>query len=549
MTTSPRNPNGSTTIVNDLNSLSATLRKTLHSVRPDGRVPREVAARLRAAVREERRRGSERSALDIAGELPPFETLSPQAVESLYASVLGDDSWSMWLRRARWRQALIRATRTIAMKVPARRKRMRHFMDIVETYLLLWHARVLHELYRGTLALQGWVGREPRLASALKIAGLDPRAIASMYLHRTPQPAETAAYWHDPAHHRTVGVVVGIDFIVNDEGVWFVESNLNVGLMEQRSHLYETDPFVENLVRFARQHGYTSMIFLACNDYPVDPIMAARIEQAAQAQGIRATVIEDGHSPKGRLSQTVLVPRVDADRTLVVRSKMYHTTLDALFHNKTLSLHALQSYQARHPDRDVRLPLTGAESFPDALPMDGPFPNLVYKFPERDQGQGVMFLRVPSLARAREILADTTEVNRRSVATVLTKLRYRLKLEDQTGVFQAYVPSYLVDGRRLSIARAHVLATPVGLTYLSAHRVVSNIPVPESLSEGLVEEARPYIVNYSLDSEHASMPEDEEARVRKAALSVVEALCWAVEDRFQTSPESKRPAALGRVSA
>jgi len=132
---------------------------------------------------------------------------------------------------------------------------------------------------------------------------------------------------------------------------------------------------------------------------------------------------------------------------------------------------------------------------------------------------------VPSLARAQAILSDPIEMNRHSVANVWTKLRYRLKLEEQTGIFQAYVPSFLLEGRRLSIARAHVLATPVGLAFLSAHRVVSNLPVPESLAEGLVEDATPYIVNYSLDSEHAPMP-----------LGVVRALCWAVQSHFQTSP-------------
>jgi hypothetical protein len=388
------------------------------------------------------------------------------------------------------------------------------------------------------LAYRGWIPREPTLAAALKIAGLDARTIASSYLKQTPQPPETAAYWHDAARQTTVGVVVGIDFIVNEEGVWFVESNLNVGLMEERSRLYETDPFVDNLVRFARQNGYTSIVFLACNDYSVDAIMAARLEKAAAACGLKATVLEDRHAPQGRMSQTFLVPPLDTDRTLVVRSKMFHTALDAIFHNKALSLHALQSYQRISPDRDVRLPPTGTQSIPGTLPMDGPFPNLVYKL-ERDQGEGVIFLKVPSMARAQAILGDRVEMNRQSVANVWTKLRYRLNLEDQAGMFQAYVPSSLLEGRRLSIARAHVLATPVGLAFLSAHRVVSNIPVPESLAEGLVTNARPYIVNYSLDSEHAPMPPEEEVRVSKAALSVVRALCCTVETRFQTTSPNR----------
>jgi hypothetical protein len=515
--------------------IASALSDALHNVRRDGRVPQPVAARLRAAVLEERRHRVEPPAQEIVNALPAFEALSNDARRSLYAAVLGDDSWSMLFRRAAWRQVLTRAVRTIGLKISPRYRRLRRMVELGEFLFLYWQARVVHMLYRKVLTWQGWNGREPTLAAALTIAGLDARVLASSYLRHTPQPLDTAGYWHDPARHTTVGVVVGIDFIVNDEGVWFVESNLNVGLMEQRSLLYETDPFVTNLVRFARQSGYTSMIFLACNDVPVDDIMAARIEQAALAAGLRATILEDRYAPQRRLSQTFLVPPLDA-RTLVVRSKMFHTSLDALFHHKTLSFHALESYQRVFPDRDVRLPPTGANSMPDTLSTDGPFPNLVCKFPERDQGQGVVFMKVPSLARAQAIVADSVQMNRHTVANVWTKLRYRLRLEEQTAVFQTYIPSSLLDGRRLTIARAHVLATPVGIEFLSAHRVVSNRPVPETLAEGLVEDSRPYIVNYSLDSEHALMPPDEERRVSKAALSVVRALCWAVESRFKTGP-------------
>jgi hypothetical protein len=331
-------------------------------------------------------------------------------------------------------------------------------------------------------------------------------------------------------------VVIGIDFIVNDQGVWFVESNLNAGLTEERSELYESDPFVTNLVSFAKNNGYSSVVYMGCNDYPVDHIMAKRIEEEARANGLRATILEDRHAPQGRLPQTFLVPPFESDRTLIVRSKLFHTTLDAFFHNKTVTQLSLEAYLRTFDDGDIQLPPNGEELLSKPLSMDSPFPNLVYKFPERDQGQGVVFLRVPSVARAQEILADTVTMNRNSVADIWTKLRYSLNLEDQTGVFQAYVPSFLLEGRRLSIARAHVLATPVGMTFLSAHRVVSNIPVPEVLPEGLVENARPYIVNYSLDSEHASIPADEERRVMKAAMGVVRALCWGVDARFQTRP-------------
>jgi hypothetical protein len=521
--------------VTTIDLLAGALSETLKSVRSDGRVPHHTAALLRNAFTEQKHRGEETQPQDIVSALPAFETLSEVTRQSLYATVRNDDWWSMLFRRASWRQVLTRAVRTAGLRIPGRYRRLRRLVELGEFLFLYWQARLVHMSYRKALTWRGWRSRTPTLAAALTIAGLDARLIASSYLHGIPQAMDTAGYWHDPSRHATVGVVVGIDFIVNDDGVWFVESNLNVGLMEERSRLYAVDPFVTNLVRFARRNGYTSMIFLACNDVPVDDIMAARIEQAALDAGLRATVLEDRYAPQRRLSQTFLVPHID-ERTLVVRSKMFHTSLDALFHHKTLSFRAIESYQRVFQDQDARLPPTGANSVPDTLVMNGPFPNVVCKFPERDQGQGVLFLRVSSLAQAKAIIDDRTEMNRVSVANVWTKLRYRLKLEDQAAMFQTYIPSSLLEGRRLSITRAHVLATPVGIEFLSAHRVVSNRPVPESLAEGLVQDPRPYIVNYSLDSVHAQVPPDEELRVNKAALSVVRALCWAVESRFQTSP-------------
>jgi hypothetical protein len=531
-----------------MNSLAGALKDLLLNVRSDARIPRPVAARLSAAVRAGRRNHIDVSPYELIGTLPPFETLPEQARDSLRRMILRDDFWSMRLRRSVWRQTLTRMVRSVAMRASGRHERVRHLAELTEFLFLYWQARVLHMLYRRGLRWQARLESEPTIAAALSVAGVDARTLASAYVRQMPQPFETAGYWHDSSRHTTVGVVVGIDFIVNEDGVWFVESNLNVGLMEDRSRLYETDPFVANLVNFARMSGYTSILFLACNDVPVDDIMARRIEREAATAGIRATVLEDRYTPQQRLSQTFLVPSVEP-RTLIVRSKMFHTALDAIFHHKVLSLRALESYARDLDDSELRLPPTGVDSIPQTLPMEGPFPNLVCKFPERDQGQGVVFMKVPSLAKAKAILADERAMNRHSVANVWTKLRYRLKLEDQTSVFQTYIHSPLVDGRRLAIARAQVLATPVGVEFLSAHRIVSNLRVPDSLPEGLVQDATPFIVNYSLDSRHATIPREEEFRVRKAAVAVVRALCRAVESRFQTRlPDQghpNQPAELG----
>lgn len=516
-------------------ALADVLHEVLQHVRQDNRIPANIAARLRSVAREHQGQGTP-NPLQIVGSLPAFDSLSQQARQSIFAMISRDDYWSMLLRRSVLRQTLTRAVRKTGMNIPRRFRRLRRSTELIEFLFLYWQARVIHMLYRRKLEWSGWNASEPTVAAALQAVGIEPRILAAAYVRNAPQPPETVAFWHDQKRLYTVGVVVGIDFIVNDEGVWFVESNLNAGLTDQRSRLYETDPFVANLVKFATDRGYTSLTFLACNDFSVDDIMADRIESTAKAAGLKARVFEDRFAPKRRLPQTFLVPPMKSDRTLVVRSKMFHTSLDALFHHKILSRYALDAYQRQFQDYDACLPPTGDAALPETMVMNGPFPNAVCKFPERDQAQGVIFMKVSSRAQAQEILSDLSEMNRHSIANVWTKLRYRFNLEENTPIFQTYVPSSLLDGRRLSIARAHVFASPAGIEYLSAHRVVSNVPVPETLEEGIVKDATPFIVNYSLNSFHAPIPVEEELRVRRAAMSVAQGLCWSVQSHYQTKP-------------
>src|SRR5262249_2138156 len=163
--------------------------------------------RLRSAVIEHGRRRDMTSSSELIEALPAFDTLSEEARRSLLATIASDDWWSMAFRRAYWRQALMRAIRTAALRVPRRYRRFRALLEPVELLFLYWQARVLHVLYRKALAWGGWRSRTPKLAAALTIAGLDARAIASSYVRGAPQPLDTAGYWHDATRHASVGVV------------------------------------------------------------------------------------------------------------------------------------------------------------------------------------------------------------------------------------------------------------------------------------------------------------------------------------------------------
>jgi hypothetical protein len=87
--------------------------------------------------------------------------------------------------------------------------------------------------------------------------------------------------------------------------------------------------------------------------------------------------------------------------------------------------------------------------------------------------------------------------------------------------------------RRLYIVRAHVLVSPSGVRFLSAHRVVSGRSVPDRLPMGVISDPSPYLVNYSAGSWYEVVPPDEEPHLARAAEAVGRGIAWAFEYGFQ----------------
>ena len=100
------------------------------------------------------------------------------------------------------------------------------------------------------------LGRLPSLAAVLNVAGIDIRPLAACYAHPITQPGGYQGYWHDATAKRTIGIAAGIDFLPTDDGLRFVECNINFAQRAERSSLYESDPYVENLLDFAVEKGY-----------------------------------------------------------------------------------------------------------------------------------------------------------------------------------------------------------------------------------------------------------------------------------------------------
>jgi hypothetical protein len=216
--------------------------------------------------------------------------------------------------------------------------------------------------------------------------------------------------------------------------------------------------------------------------------------------------------------------------------KLYHSNLDHVIHNKRACQKVLADYVARTGDRDVLLPQTSDDPVASEYDAKRPFPNLVYKLPELDLGLGVVFLKAPSLEKARELV--TSEIRRRRPGRWSERMNAAAShlFDDRRGIFQPYIVGKMLEGRRLYYVRSHVLITPVGPQFLSAHRIVCAHPVPEELRDGIVRNRKPYFWSFDKGATFEIPAPEEEERAVAATLSVARGLSAAAAYSFDTGP-------------
>lgn len=419
----------------------------------------------------------------------------------------------------------VRGVRAVASKVFARpaSELLRLLVSAVQS----GPARALHALYRASRRLARPLSRDAAFLGQLARSGVRPWDLAVRYAEEVPQAPAYRGYWHDRDRHATVGMVVGVDFVPDAGGHWFVESNLDAALRGERSALYDRDPLVANLVDFAATAGYERLTVVPGNAVALDPAMFAGLMREGAARGLRVTVVEDKFLPGARRPRSLSIPPIERD-TFVARIRRYHTALDHLVADKRATHRALSLHLRETGDRSFRLPKTGPIEDVFHPAGDEPFPNLVYKYSELDQGQAIAFLKARSLGAARSIVERGALAARPGGLTAGLASR----ISHRTGLVQEYVRSAPTAAGRLFILRAHVLLSPLGSRFLSAHRVVAGTPLPQTLPEGVVADPRPFLVNYSAGGRYETVSREEEESVARAVLGVAAGLSRAVETGF-----------------
>lgn len=524
-------------------AFTAVLASALQQLDIDKRLPLDTARELRRAIAATDRDARASIAFDPEKHLGPFDSLSPAARDAIVAAIADFDRWQVrgyelgeWhplLLRSLWRLKL-RAHRLKASDSRLARG-AREITDVLAYGARKAPAFVLAMLHRRRLAARARLSSRPTLPEVLSLAGIQPRDLAVCYARGIPQADGYRGHWHDETRNITVGRVLGIDLLPTADGCWYVESNASPALEAKRSVLYERDPLVCSMFDFASEHGHRHLTVLDNTAAGADPRMARTFADEARARRIGLTLLELPNVPGRTRIRSYGIPPLIEDDTLVVRTRTYQTSLDYLFDMKRATYRALAIYQRETGDPDLRLPAYGSEPVLAEVAPDDPYPNVVYKLPELEQGRGVFFLKANSPEHAEDLLKDTLQAPRKR------ELQERVlhAFTNKKGLYQAYVKSTLLEQRRLYKVRALVLVTPVGVRFLSAHRVISGYAVPDRLDPGVVMDPRPYLINTSRGAKMTIVPEDEEPTVARAGTAVARGLAWAAEYGFRTGPKEQ----------
>lgn len=515
------------------------LRESLRQIDNNGTLAPDSVRALRKAIGTAAVPHLHDIAFEPDRHLGAFDDLPQAAREAIVAAIVASDSWGLrgyrfaplhaLLLRFLWRIKL--GTDRMTGESGGLAGMVRGCADVLAYGARKAPLSVIRAVNHRRCARRARTANDVGLLDMLMLADISPQSLAVCYARDVPQSPHSRAYWHDPQRCITVGRVLGLDLLPADGGYWYIESNAHPSLDSGRSGLYERDPFCMNMVQFAAAHDYRHLMVLDNSSSGIDPKMAESYAAEAARSGIGLSLPTMPNVPGHAELRSYGIPGEVPDDTLVIRIRPFPVSIDHMLDSKRAAHRMLSTYLAENRDPALRLPVTTTEPVLGDVDPDEPFPNVVYKLPEIEQGRGVWFLKARSAEHAREILAEALTGPRRRTLDE----RFLYAVTNKEGVYQPFIRPRMVDGRLYKI-RALIMITPLGVRLLSAHRIIAAHRVPASLEHGVVRDPGPYMVNSALGGTKGIPPAEEEDDIRQSAEAIGRGFAWGLERAFRIGP-------------
>lgn len=376
-----------------------------------------------------------------------------------------------------------------------------------------WHRKAWEERARPSVSdLLAALGRRPRWLLGDFVTGVhvDPRC---------------RGFFHHRGRNTVYGYIIGIDLIPSPDGVWCVEANLNTAYNEERRSTMSPEPAVPALLSAAKEMGARHVWWYDMDRSETRGWLIQEMGEAFGPEGIQVQMWEDHRIPR----RHDLPPEIPAPRkrlmspleppedTLLVRRNGYRVGTDFMVSDKEPFIRAMEAALNAVSEVHVRVPRMRRDPHDVFRPPVEGLPNLVYKYPDFGKGQGVFFLRVQEPERA---LAIARRLDR--------------DMGEPPGLFQPFVCSRLLPGRRIYDIRCELIVSPLGVWPIFSLRREATRPLPSVAGEGLLEESGVFTSNIATGGRFAPLDPEEKQEIRKAAQVVGEGLIRSLSHTFET---------------
>lgn len=386
-------------------------------------------------------------------------------------------------------------------------------------------SRLAERTYR-LRRLQAWQrGTRVTVEDLLAAIGKRPQWLLGDYVRGVRVDERCRGFHWDRAREQLFGQLIGVDLLPTARGVWCVEANISTAFNEGRRAVLDPEPSVAVLFREAAAAGVRHVVWQDMERSEVRPWLLRELHEAAHAHGMTVDVRESYRIPsrsdlaKGepRPGKFIHSAMGQAQGTFVLRRSTFAWGSDFLVSNKAPFIRGVHAVLEALADGRAHVPTMSADPADVFAEAEEDLPNLVYKYPDIEKGEGVFFMRARDPEHANE-LAETVD---RATG-------------EPAGLFQPFVCSRLLEGRRVYDVRCELLITPKGARHVFSIRREAMQSLPQGLPDGLVTSSGVFTSNLATGGRFAPVDPSEADEVRDAALAIGDALVAALNNTFET---------------
>jgi hypothetical protein len=352
---------------------------------------------------------------------------------------------------------------------------------------------------------------------------------------RVDQHPRYLSYWHDPAIHSMVGMIVGVDLIRHGGKYYVVEFNHGPSIYPRRRQLYAAplDPLVSGVVSTARELGFGAVVPIA---FQWNPLYVEEFARAGREHGIAAVAHNCPLDHPGGARQMVALPRPLPPKTMFVIHSGLMSPVCRYIDNKWYTARWLEHAIVNELPADslLAIPPTYDRFVFPREERGTRWPNLVAKLAGSARSCHVIAARFEDEGEARRTLGLTggNVVPRQLRSGFASSLLFYGR---ERVIFQEFVPPELDHREHAQLYRLHLLVSPLRTMYLSAHLRTSRERVPERVPRGIIRRDNAFVFN---DADYELLSPAKEEEIRFVAGHLGTAVQRALARKFETTARS-----------